>query len=72
VNLSQYFTSNQIKEFAEKTGITYDKAESIAKNVIYRKLYQKARNTDPKVKAVRKAQNRKRAALASAFTKFAR
>jgi hypothetical protein len=72
VNVSTFFTSNQINDFAEKAGISYDKAESIAKNVVYRKLYQKARNADPKVKAKRRVENKKRNALASAFNKFAR
>jgi hypothetical protein len=72
VNISTYFTSNQIDEFAKNNGLTYDQAESIARNIVYRKEYQKLRNMDPKVQAKRKRANKVRYELSKQFKAFAR
>lgn len=72
VNLSQHFTSDQIQEFADNNGLTYDKAESIARNYVYRKLYRKLRNKDPEVRAKRKEANKVRQELVKAFTHHVR
>jgi len=58
--LSDYFSSEQIQKFADENGISYDESESIAKELVYRKIYTAQRNKDPKVKAKRKAYNQKR------------
>ena len=60
VNVSEYFTSDQLQAFADANGITYEKAESLAKEMVYRKLYAKLRNKSVEVKAKRKEYNQKR------------
>lgn len=63
VDLSKHFTTKQLQAFADANGISYDEAESLAKELVYRKIYAKLRNKDPQVKAKRKAYNQKRTAL---------
>lgn len=67
VDVKKHFTSEQLNAFAEANGLSYDEAESLAKEMIYRKIYNKARNKDPEVRAKRKAYNQKRHLLAKAL-----
>jgi len=60
VNVYDSFTSDQLQAFADANKITYDKAVSLAKEMLYRKAYNKLRNQTVEVKAKRKAYNQKR------------
>jgi hypothetical protein len=63
VNIYDVYTKDQLEAFAKKNKITYEAAESVAKEILYRKAYAKLRNKDEEVKAERKAYNNKRNAL---------
>lgn len=63
VDVSKHYTSDQLDKFATDNGISYDEAESLAKELIYRRMYNKLRSKDPQVVAKRKAYNKKRMAL---------
>lgn len=67
VNVYNYFTSEQLNDFATVNHITYEQAESLAKEIVYRKKYNQLRNAAPEVKAVRKQYNAKRNALRKAL-----
>jgi hypothetical protein len=72
VNVTKHYTSDKLQAFADRHSITYEKAESLAREMIYRKVYQSLRNKDPKVKEQRRRMNRSRRELAkqlNAFTK---
>jgi hypothetical protein len=60
INVAEYYSSNALQAFADKVGISYDKAESLARERIYRKLYTKKRNQDPAVQEQRKQLAHKR------------
>jgi hypothetical protein len=67
VNVYDYYSSEQLQMFADTNKITYEQAESLAREIIYRKKYMKLRNQSAEVKAERKMYNKKRNALRKAL-----
>jgi hypothetical protein len=64
VDVYAVYEAEQIATFAAKANISIKQAESIARERLYRKEYNRKRNQLPEVKAVRKQYNQKRNALA--------
>jgi hypothetical protein len=64
VHVYDHFTVEQLTHFANVHGITFAQAESLAKEMVYRKVYSKLRSKTVEAKAERKAYNKKRNELA--------
>ena len=60
VNVYDYYESDQLVAFAERAKITLEKAESLAREKVYRKLYNTLNNKTPEARAKRKVYNRQR------------
>jgi hypothetical protein len=60
VDVYSVYTKEQLTKFAKKVDITYEKAESLARERLYRKAYMEMRNKAPEVKEKRKEYNQKR------------
>jgi hypothetical protein len=63
VNVYAFYTVEQLTAFADRVGITFEQAESLAKEKVYRHTYNKLRNKEPEAKQVRHEYNRKRQQL---------
>jgi hypothetical protein len=60
INVYDHFNPVQMQEFATRQGITLHQAESLAREMLYRREYNRRRSALPAVKASRKVYNNKR------------
>lgn len=67
VNVYDVYSVEQLQVFADANGITLQKAESVAHELLWRRVYAKRYNAAPEQKAKRQAYNKQRNMLRKAL-----